>query len=218
MSPGVLALTSAYAALFFLVATTVMFHVCAQPPLPPPVVLWHGMGDTCCNPLSMGRIQKDIEAALPGVRVLSLEIGASESEDAENGFLMPIKQQIAIACETIKNASFLSSGYNAIGFSQGAQFLRALLQQCDAAPPMLNLISIGGQHRGVYGMPRCLGANHTLCDAMRKRAVFLSTVDFFIVTRDCSGKLLSDGALTPFVQSRLVQAQCVIKTNTAFVH
>ena len=47
-------------------------------------------------------------------------------------------------------------------------FLRAVLQQCDAAPPMLNLISIGGQQRGVYGMPRCLGANHTLCDLMRE--------------------------------------------------
>jgi palmitoyl-protein thioesterase len=68
----------------------------------------------------------------------------------------------------LKNASYLSSGYNAIGFSQGGQFLRAVLQQCDAAPPMLNLISIGGQQRGVYGMPRCLGANHTLCDLMRE--------------------------------------------------
>lgn len=25
---------------------------------PLPVVLWHGMGDTCCNPLSIGRIQQ----------------------------------------------------------------------------------------------------------------------------------------------------------------
>jgi palmitoyl-protein thioesterase len=114
------------------------------------------MGDTCCNPLSLGKIQKDIQAALPGIRVLSLQIGESEAEDAENGFFMPIKQQIAIACAVIKNASYLSSGYNAIGFSQGAQFLRAVLQQCDAAPPMLNLISIGGQHRGVYGKPLCL--------------------------------------------------------------
>ena len=33
---------------------------------------------------------------------------------------------------------------------------------------MLSLISVGGQHRGVYGVPRCLGANHTLCDVMRE--------------------------------------------------
>ena len=100
---------------------------------------------------------------------------------------MPIAQQVALACAQIKNASYLSAGYNAIGFSQGAQFLRAVLQQCVDAPPMINLISIGGQHRGVYGMPRCLGANYTLCDVMRK--------------------LLSEGALEPEVQSKLVQAQ-----------
>jgi palmitoyl-protein thioesterase len=153
---------AAFFFLFFLAACV------SSAPAAPPVVLWHGMGDTCCNPLSLGKIQKDIEAALPGIRVLSLQIGGDAAEDAENGFLMPIRQQIAIACAAIKNASYLSSGYNAIGFSQGGQFLRAVLQQCDAAPPMLNLISIGGQQRGVYGMPRCLGANHTLCDLMRE--------------------------------------------------
>ena len=154
--------------LVFVVATALLGLASAQPAAPVPVVLWHGMGDTCCNPLSLGKIQKDIEAALPGIRVLSLQIGNDAAEDAENGFLMPIRQQIAIACAAIKNASYLSPGYNAIGFSQGAQFLRAVLQQCDGAPPMLNLISIGGQQRGVYGMPRCLGANHTLCDLMRE--------------------------------------------------
>ena len=37
-----------------------------------PVVLWHGMGDTCCNPLSMGSIKKDIERAIPGIYVVSM--------------------------------------------------------------------------------------------------------------------------------------------------
>jgi palmitoyl-protein thioesterase len=154
------------AALLFLATAAAILSLAFA--TPPPVVMWHGMGDTCCNPLSMGKIQKEIETALPGIRVLSLQIGASESEDAENGFFMPIAHQVAIACAAIKNASYLSSGYNAIGFSQGAQFLRAVAQQCDASPPMLSLISVGGQHRGVYGVPRCLGANHTLCDVMRE--------------------------------------------------
>jgi palmitoyl-protein thioesterase len=145
------------AALLFIAAAACISLASAQSP---PVVLWHGMGDTCCNPLSMGKIQKEIETALPGINVLSLQIGASESEDAENGFLMPIKEQIAIACAAIKNASYLSSGFNAIGFSQGAQFLRAVVQQCDGAPRMLSLISIGGQHRGVYA---ARPNTHTVC-------------------------------------------------------
>ena len=172
-APALSAAPTPSSVLTFIVATALLGLASAAPV---PVVLWHGMGDTCCNPLSMGRIQKDIEAALPGVRVLSLQIGGSESQDAENGFLMPIKQQVDFACASIKNATYLSSGYNAIGFSQGAQFLRAVVQQCDAAAPMLNLISIGGQHRGVYGVPRCLGANHTLCDLMRRSKVLSAFV------------------------------------------
>lgn len=35
--------------------------------------------------------------------------------------------------------------YNAIGFSQGAQFLRAVAQRCPQG--MKNLVSIGGQHQ-----------------------------------------------------------------------
>merc|ERR1712150_307529 len=42
---------------------------------PLPVVLWHGMGDSCCNPLSMGRIKRQIETARPGIYVHSIEIG-----------------------------------------------------------------------------------------------------------------------------------------------
>ena len=46
-----------------------------------------------------------------------------------------------------KSKSWLSSkanGYNAIGFSQGGQFLRGVAQKC---PGMKNLISFGGQHQ-----------------------------------------------------------------------
>lgn len=39
--------------------------------------------------------------------------------------------------------------YNAIGFSQGGQFLRAVAQRCPGG--MKKLISFGGQHQGVYG-------------------------------------------------------------------
>jgi len=32
---------------------------------------------------------------------------------------------------------------------------------------MLNLISIGGQHQGVFGMPKCLCPNHKWCEYLR---------------------------------------------------
>ena len=39
-----------------------------------PVVLWHGMGDTCCYPFSMGAVKKEIEKALPGIYVYSVYV------------------------------------------------------------------------------------------------------------------------------------------------
>ncbi|KAK3089757.1 hypothetical protein FSP39_006258 [Pinctada imbricata] len=115
----------------------------------------------------MGSIKRLIEKEVRGVHVNSLEIGSSVSEDTENGFLMPVNKQIDIACQALAKDSKLQSGYNAIGFSQGGQFLRAIAQRCPN-PPMKNLISVGGQHQGVYGFPRCPGDNATLCDYVRK--------------------------------------------------
>jgi palmitoyl-protein thioesterase len=151
-----------------------------------PVVLWHGMGDTCCDPLSMGSIKRFIEKQLPGVYVLSLEIGNNIVEDEANGFLMNVNDQIVEAHSKISNDSQLAQGFNAIGFSQGGQFLRAYVQRFND-PPVYNLISVGGQHQGVFGFPRCPGANVTLCEIVRK--------------------LLNLGAYDSLVQDHVVQAE-----------
>lgn len=150
-----------------------------------PVVLWHGMGDSCCNPLSMGSVKKLLENELNGSYVLSLKIGNSIISDMSNGFFMDVNDQIEFVCNTIKNDTQLQGGYNAIGFSQGGQFLRGLAQRCPY-PPMKSLISVGGQHQGVYGFPHCPGS--------------------WFVCREVA-RLLDLGAYTEYVQNHLVQAQ-----------
>ncbi|XP_015918672.2 palmitoyl-protein thioesterase 1-like [Parasteatoda tepidariorum] len=151
-----------------------------------PIVLWHGMGDSCCNPMSMGSIQKFLQQSIPGVYVKSLEIGSNELTDMENSYLMSVNDQVAMACRIIANDSSLKDGYNAIGFSQGGQFLRAVAQRCPN-PPMKNLISFGGQHQGVYGFPRCPGESAKFCDYVRR--------------------ILNEGAYVDWIQRHLAQAQ-----------
>ena len=151
-----------------------------------PVVIWHGMGDSCCNPLSMGAIKSIIEKNVPGVYVHSLMIGDNILEDTANGFFMNVNSQIKQACDKIAKDPKLSGGYNAIGFSQGGQFLRGVAQRCPK-PAMKNLISVGGQQQGVYGIPHCFGDNITLCDAVRK--------------------LLNHGAYISYIQDHVVQAE-----------
>jgi palmitoyl-protein thioesterase len=152
---------------------------------PTPVVLWHGMGDSCCNPLSMGSIKKLIEQHIPGVYVRSLEIGNSVLEDTENGFFMNANKQVSMVCQKIASDPKLKNGYHAVGFSQGGQFLRAVAQRCPN-PPMLNFVSVGGQHQGVYGFPKCPAATW-ICNEVRR--------------------LLNLGAYISWIQNSLVQAE-----------
>ncbi|XP_059162857.1 palmitoyl-protein thioesterase 1-like [Physella acuta] len=171
--------------LLFVSCISLTFKLCYADPVP--VVIWHGMGDSCCNPLSMGSIKKLIEQKVGGgIYVKSLEIGNNIVEDTENGFLMNVNRQIDIVCDQLKKDPKLQQGYNALGFSQGGQFLRAIAQKCPT-PPMFNLVSFGGQHQGVYGFPHCPGENQTLCDFVRK--------------------LLNRGAYIPWIQNFLVQAE-----------
>ncbi|XP_053123523.1 palmitoyl-protein thioesterase 1 isoform X2 [Hemicordylus capensis] len=90
---------------------------------PVPLVIWHGMGDSCCNPESMGYIKKIVEEKIPGIYVLSLRIGSNLIEDMENSFFMNVNDQVELVCDKLAKDPKLRDGYNAMGFSQGGQFL-----------------------------------------------------------------------------------------------
>lgn len=153
---------------------------------PTPIVLWHGMGDTCCAPYSIGYIQKFIEQHVNGVYVNSLRIGNNFEEEFANSYFKDTNKQIQMACDIVRNDTKLKNGYHAVGFSQGGQFVRALAQRCPS-PPILNLVTFGAQHQGVFGLPRCPGENDTMCN----------------IARD----MINYGAYESFVQKHLVQAQ-----------
>lgn len=170
----------------FLILSLLLLSVVYETKANTPLVIWHGMGDTCCNPLSMGRIQKLIEQNVSDIYVHSLQIGNNVEQDTLNGFFMNANDQVDFAYNLIKSDPKLANGYNAIGFSQGGQFLRALAQRYPD-PPMKNLISVGGQHQGIYGFPRCPVDDVSICDYIRK--------------------LLNLGAYVGFVQDNLAQAE-----------
>merc|ERR1712002_1300899 len=117
--------------------------------------------------------------------VASVVIGDSPSEDRTNGFLMPVFQQVDMVCDMVKNDPKLQNGYHGLGFSQGSQFLRAVAQRCPE-PPMVNLVTIDGQHQGVFGFPGCPPDNIEFCETLRE---------------------LLEIAYVPAIQSTLVQAQ-----------
>jgi len=134
----------------------------------------------------MGSIQSAIESVIPGVYVYSIMIGSNIVEDEFCGFLGSANNQIQEVCDTLKNVPNLQGGFNAVGFSQGGQFLRAYVERCND-PPVYNLITMGGQHCGVADIPDCTSVNNTICTMVEE--------------------LLALGVYNPVVQDLVVQAQ-----------
>lgn len=153
-----------------------------------PVVFWHGMGDTAYGSINVERLA--LQSKYPGMLVYSVQIGGNALEDELSGYFVNVNQQIDSTCQAIlANERIKQHGsINAIGFSQGAQFLRGLVQRCPLRQNGIrvkNLISLGGQHQGVYGLPKC--PNRYVCDYVRY--------------------LLTQGAYERQVQEHLVQAE-----------
>lgn len=81
-------------------------------------------GDTCCFSFSLGSFRDFLQGVLGGnTYVKSIRIGDNIIEDYESGYFVHPNKQIEEACRIIANDPELQNGYNAIGFSQGSQFL-----------------------------------------------------------------------------------------------
>merc|ERR1719248_3712 len=121
------------------------------------------MGDNCCMPFSMGAIQAEV--AKTGAFVHSIRIGRNAAEDEVEGFFGNMNHQVESVCAQLKAMPELQAGFNAVGFSQGGQLMRAYVQRCND-PPVRQLITFGGQHMGIADIPACIGTNVVLCKQM----------------------------------------------------
>jgi palmitoyl-protein thioesterase len=86
-----------------------------------------------------------------------------------------VNDQVELVAEQIRNISELEDGFDAIGFSQGGQFLRAYQERhAHDSPSIHNLITFGSQHMGVSDLPACK-PNDWLCQfthRLTRRAVY----------------------------------------------
>jgi len=156
-----------------------------------PVVIWHGMGDTCCNEQSIGGFMEILKELLPDTFVHSVMVSDSDSEliERKNSYFGNVNNHVDYVCNRLREDDiypYLKDGFNAIGFSQGGQFLRAYVERCND-PPVYNLITYGGQHNGVSAVPGCINDDSDFCARMRV--------------------LLSSNVYSSFIQKNVVQAQ-----------
>ncbi|KAF7315260.1 Palmitoyl-protein thioesterase [Mycena indigotica] len=153
--------------------------VCATPR---PLVLWHGLGDSANAP-GMKQFAEEIKQVHQGIFVHSIYIEEDLDKDRRAGFYGNVNEQIELVSEQLAAIPQLESGFDAIGFSQGGQFLRAYVERFNS-PPVHNLITFGSQHFGISDIPTC-GPRDFLCQIARravKSGVYSSWAQSNLVT------------------------------------
>ncbi|KAK7692900.1 hypothetical protein QCA50_004535 [Cerrena zonata] len=175
--------------LTFLLVTTSWSSVFCAPTFetsskPRPLVIWHGLGDSYASPGMLEFIQM-IKEVHPDIFVHSIHIQENIEEDQKAGWFGNVNEQIEFVSQQLANTTELKDGFDALGFSQGGQFLRAYVERYNS-PPVHNLITFGSQHMGVSDIPLCRPWD-LFCQLARRAA--------------------RGGVYTEYAQTNLVQAQ-----------
>ncbi|KIP10956.1 hypothetical protein PHLGIDRAFT_100544 [Phlebiopsis gigantea 11061_1 CR5-6] len=173
-------------ATYALLFASSVWSAAVHTPLPQlrPLVIWHGMGDTYDAPGILEFIQ-EVQDMHPGIFVHSIYLQEASDEDRKAGYFGNVNEQVEFVAKQLNNITELQHGFDAMGFSQGGQFLRAYVERSNS-PPVNNLITFGAQHMGVSDLPACKPYDIT-CQLARR------------ATRN--------GVYTEWAQANVVQAQ-----------
>jgi len=154
---------------------------------PLPLLLWHGLGDhyDAEGLHSVGDLVNEIH---PDTYVYYVRLDDNGDEDRKATFFGNVNDQIDQVCETIQQDPQLvdkSTGMvraDALGFSQGGQLLRGLIERCDKLS-VRTLMTFGSQHNGIADVQAC-GQWDLLCKgalALMKGNVWSDWVQMNIV-------------------------------------
>ncbi|GJC78391.1 palmitoyl-protein thioesterase 1 [Colletotrichum liriopes] len=153
---------------------------------PIPLVIWHGLGDSYDGEgiKQIGELAEEIN---PGTFVYTVKVGTDPNSDRSATFFGNVTTQLEQVCEALAAHPILSTApaIDAIGFSQGGQFLRGYVERCNN-PPVRSLVTYGSQHNGIVEFKAC-GDGDLLCKGAMA--------------------LLRFNTWSGFVQNRLVPAQ-----------
>ncbi|OCK83521.1 alpha/beta-hydrolase [Lepidopterella palustris CBS 459.81] len=153
---------------------------------PLPLVIWHGLGDNYAAD-GLASVGELANSTNPGTFVYNIRLDEDPGSDRTATFFGNLTLQMQQVCEDLATHPILSTApaINAIGFSQGGQFLRGYIERCNN-PPVRNLVTFGSQHNGIAEFQTC-GAMDWLCKGAMA--------------------LLRTNTWSQYVQSHLVPAQ-----------
>ena len=133
---------------------------------------------------SIGELLND---TIGNTTIYYIRLDEDPSADRTATFWGNVTLQVQKVCDDLASHPILSRApaVNALGFSQGGQFLRAYIERCNS-PKVENLVTFGSQHNGISEFQDC-AANDWLCHSWRG--------------------VLKGNAWGSFSQSKLVPAQ-----------
>src|ERR1700733_4614471 len=153
---------------------------------PLPLVIWHGLGDRFDND-GLKDVATLANEVNPGTYVHIIKLADDGGSDRTASFFGNVTEQVEQVCEQLASDPILSTApaIDALGFSQGGQFLRGYVERCNN-PPVRNLVTFGSQHNGIAEFQACAPTDWLCKGAMA---------------------LLRVNTWSNYVQSRLVPAQ-----------
>ncbi|ROV99432.1 hypothetical protein VMCG_06431 [Cytospora schulzeri] len=133
---------------------------------PLPLIIWHGLGDSYGNK-GLQEVAALAEAANPGTLVYMVKQGSDASGDSRATFFGNVNEQVDKLCADLATDQIISTApaIDALGFSQGGQFLRAYVERCNV-PPVRSLVTFGSQHNGILDFSDCSPTNFLCRGAM----------------------------------------------------
>lgn len=114
-----------------------------------------GLGDNYANP-GLRQVAELAEEINPGTLVYTIRLDEDPSRDRSATFLGNVTEQLAQVCGALAAHPILSTApaIDAVGFSQGGQFLRGYVERCNS-PPVRSLVTFGSQHNGISSFRAC---------------------------------------------------------------
>ena len=166
-----------------------------QPAKPLPLLIWHGLGNRH-DAQGLHEVGALAAKVHPGTHVEYIRAADSGPDDQRATFFGNITAQSEIICAELRINPNLTNAdgvvrVDALGFSQGGQFLRGLVERCEGLS-VRSLVTYGSQHNGIAQFQRC-GTWDLVC----KGAV----------------ALVGGNAWTDYVQNTVVPAQYYRELN-----
>lgn len=151
-----------------------------------PVVVAHGMGDSCFNP-GMKSVTKYAGHVL-NTTAVCVPTADSWVRDTIDGFLLSMDASVEEFARRVRADKRLQNGFDAFGLSQGNNVIRGYIAKYNA-PAVRNFLSICGINAGVAAFPHC-------------------SPDALLIGGACKAltELLGKAAYNPVVQKALFQA------------